>query len=86
MTALTTMFNHLLGWLFALVMVLFGIPQDSFASDKFSPEVMEIANKFAEEFFTLNPDFKPLSPIILLPVGIFLAGAIIGLVRRLVRG
>lgn len=86
MTTLTTMFNHLLGWLFALVAILFGIPLDGFDVSGFSPEVLTIADEFVNEFTFFNQNFEPLSPIILLPVAIFVIGAIIGLAHRLIRG
>ncbi len=87
MTALTTMFNAFLGWLLGLVVWFFSAETILDSDADFVPYALQIVNGLRE----YSPDWIDNFPqefmfIFLIPVGIFVIGAIIGLVRRLIRG
>lgn len=95
MSALTTIFNHLYVYLYAVMKYIFG--GECLANDFNSEAHKEILIEMGEFFYNYYPDlvsfdskgvlvvdFAP-QPILILIVGVFALGAIIALVRRLVR-
>lgn len=84
MSALTTVFNYLYVYLVALANFIFG---GYFELKSFSGERLEVAQEFMAAIGCADYgqiQFPP-RPILMLIVGIFAVGSIIGLVRRLVR-
>lgn len=85
MTALTTMFSFLYVHLRYLVILMFG---GEFYASSFSGEAYEIALTILESYGKSASDcvFSPGYPILVLFIGIFVLGSVIGLARRLIRG
>lgn len=85
MSALTEIFNYILAYLAFFFSILFDL--DALEFD-FSPEITDILIKISTDFMNTFPDLDvlriPLStPLLLLPVGIFVIGVVIGLCKRL---
>lgn len=85
MSALTEIFNYILAYLVFFFSILFDL--DSLEFD-FSPEITDILIKISTDFMNTFPNLDvlkiPLStPLLLLPVGIFVIGVVIGLCKRL---
>lgn len=87
MTALVSVFNFFIVYLDFLFLVFVGgtFRVSSFAT----PEQQEIARIFLET--ASNGQFHSYIhsdgiPLLLIPIGVFVLGAVIGLVRRLIRG
>lgn len=81
MSALTEIFNYLFAYLFVCTSLLFS---DLNTDASFlSPEVQEIVFSIGQN---LNAEtFATLRPILFISTGIFVCGAIIGFVKRLIK-
>lgn len=90
MAALTSMFTFIKLYLYYFTCLIFG---GTFSTDKYTGVFHRLAfdiinNYYVNLEYNLNSDFKiflPGEPILQIFLGIFVIGAIIGLVRRLTR-
>lgn len=82
MTALTTMFTFIYVYINYFVTIIFG---GRFAWKDFSGEAAVIAKNIVNFFGAEYSIGYPGNPLLFLFLGIFVFGAIIGLVRRLIR-
>ena len=85
MTALTTMFNHILGWFFGLVFLLFDFNRETIDFLGIDSDVLEIAFSMVESIVQNGTNIEFFWPPLII-IGIFIIGGIIGLARRLIRG
>ncbi len=91
MTALTTLFNYLVAYITFYSAWIFGF---EFFYNNLNPDVASIVRDIQVEAFQMYPELAEkfatdgfvINPIVLLPICIFALGALIGLVRRLIRG
>lgn len=95
MSALTTIFNHLYVYLYCLIKIIFG--GECLLRDFANPEQKLILQSMGESLYNFYPDYVEFTetgimkivfetqPILILIVGVFTVGSIIGLTRRLFR-
>lgn len=83
MTALTTMFNFIIVYVRYFSVIVFG---GSLYLNSFSGEQYLIAKNIFDYYDIGSVLIYENNPLIVLFVGVFVIGAIIGLARRLIRG